>query len=99
MHKAQRHSTSLNERQLDLPQSDMHRMAGKGELTCQPHGLIALHVSQLSKCESVVLKWGIVLGQVPEHQGSQTQRLCCVCIMLQYCTSQYFILQAVPWLR
>jgi hypothetical protein len=80
MHKAQMHSTSLNERQLDLDESDVHRMAGKGELTCQPHGLIALHVIQLCKCESVVLKWGIVQGQVPEHQGSQT-RDCAVCVL------------------
>jgi len=88
----------------DLPESAVHRMARKVELTCQPHHLIALHVSQLCKCESVVLKWGIMQGQVPDHQGSQTQdsALCvcvCVCITLQYSTSQYFILQAVPWLR
>jgi hypothetical protein len=51
----------------------VHRMTGKRELTCQPHGLIALHVSQLSKCESVLLKWGIMQGQVSEHQGLQTR--------------------------
>jgi len=62
----------VNERQLDLPESSVHRMAGKGELTCQPHRLIALHVSHLCKCESVVLKWRIMQGQVPDHQGSQT---------------------------
>jgi hypothetical protein len=73
MHKAQRHSTSLNERQLDLAEGDVHRTAGKGELTYQPHGLIALHVSQLCKYESMLLKWGIMQGQVPEHQGLQTR--------------------------
>ena len=75
-------------------------MAGKGELTYQLHCLIALHVSQLCKCELLVLKWGIMQGQVPDHQGSQTRdSALCVCITLQYSTSQYFILQGVPWLR
>jgi len=96
MHKAQRHSTSLNERQLDLAKGDVHRMTGKRELTCQPHGLIALHVSQLCKCESVLLKWGIMQGQVPEHQGSQTRDsavhvLCCSTVLhsIPYCKHYY----------
>ena len=52
----ERRRIRVNERQLYLAESDVHRMAGMGELTCQPHGLIALRVSQLSNCESVVLK-------------------------------------------
>ena len=96
MHKAQRHSTSLNERQLDLAEGDVHRMTGKREMTYQPHGLIALHVSQLCKCESVLLKWGIMQGQVPEHQGSQTRDsavhvLCCSTVLhsIPYCKHYY----------
>jgi hypothetical protein len=71
-------------------------MAGKGELTCQPHDLIALHVSQLCKWESVVLKGGIMQDKVPEHQGLQT-RDTAVCVLrcstvlhsISYCKQYY----------
>jgi hypothetical protein len=56
-------------------------------------------------CEPVVPVWisGIKVGNHarPSARASRfaNSRLCCVCITLQYSTSQYFILQAVSWLR
>lgn len=56
-------------------------------------------------CEPVVQVWisGIKGGNharsIARTSRFANSRLCCVCITLQYTTSQYFILQALPWLR